>query len=266
MTVVGHFRGPERILAELGITEPEDIDLDAVAWECGALVVPEPLTGCEARLLGHGDRAIIKVNANTRYEERQRFSVGHELGHWMHDRAKASFRCTKRDFIRAWEEDSPEKRANRYAADLLLPKTMFQPRVRGRDMTLVTASEQAALFRTSLTSAAIRLVELGSGPALVVCTGRQGVVWKSYGPDVRAKFLFRDHPSSDSVAHDLLRGGDTPGPTDVVAEAWFNDHAAKYHEICEDSRMISRNEVLTILWWKDESHLLASMGYAKPVR
>jgi Zn-dependent peptidase ImmA (M78 family) len=260
----GHIRAPERVLAELGISDPEDIDLEAIAWNCGALVVPEPLTGCEARLLGDGDRAVIKVNANTRYEERRRFSIGHEIGHWMYDRAKASFRCTKRDFIRAWGEvDSPEKRANQYAADLLLPKSMFQPRVRGREMTLTTAAEQAAIFRTSLTSTAIRLVQLGSAPALVVCTSRQGVVWKSYGPDVRAKFLFRVQPSSDSVAYDLLRGQDAPGPTDVAAEAWFNDRAARYHEICEDSRMISPDEVLTILWWKDESHLLAAMGYAR---
>jgi Zn-dependent peptidase ImmA (M78 family) len=260
--VAGHYRAPARLLAELGITEPEDIDLDDIAFACGALVVREPLTGCEARLLGHGDRAVITVNANIRSTARQRFSVGHEIGHWMHHRSQASFRCTKRDFIQSWGDPSPEKDANTYAADILLPPQMYAPRVKGRDMTLAIASDMAELFGSSLTASAIRLVNVGSSPAIVLCSGASGIIWRAYGTDVRIKLPLRDRPTADSVAYDLLRGTATPGPTNVSASAWFIDPAAPYHEICEDSRLIG-DDVLSILWWRDESHLLAIMGYPR---
>jgi hypothetical protein len=260
--VAGHYRAPARLLAELGITDPEDINLEDIAWACGALVVREPLTGCEARLLGHGATAIITVNTRTQSVARQRFSIGHELGHWMHHRTRASFRCSKRDFTQSWGEASPERDANTYAADLLLPPLMYAPRVKGRDMTLATAGEMADLFRSSLTASAIRLVSVGSTPAIVLFTMAAGVVWRTYGADVRLKLPLRDRPTSDSVAYDLHRGSAAPGPTNVSASAWFMDAAAAYHEVVEDSRAISGG-VLTILWWRDEAHLLALMRFGR---
>jgi hypothetical protein len=175
---------------------------------------------------------------------------------------KASFRCTKRDFIRSWGDPSPEKDANTYAADLILPPHMYTPRVKGRDMTLATAAEMADLFCASLTASAIRLVNVGSSPAIVLCSGASGIIWRAYGTDVRIKLPLRDRPTSDSVAYDILRGAGAPGPTTVSASAWFLDGSAAYHEICEDSRSIG-DDVLSILWWRDESHLLTLMGHRR---
>ena len=53
---------PEQILSLLGITEPEDLDIEAIAYACGATIVRQPLTGCEANIIGYGDKAIITVN------------------------------------------------------------------------------------------------------------------------------------------------------------------------------------------------------------
>lgn len=41
----------ERLLQELGITEPSEIDLDAIAFHAGARVRYRPLDGCEARIM-----------------------------------------------------------------------------------------------------------------------------------------------------------------------------------------------------------------------
>ena len=57
-----HYRSPQRLLDELGITEPEDIEIEPIAFHVGALIKYAPLMGCEARILGAGDRAIITVN------------------------------------------------------------------------------------------------------------------------------------------------------------------------------------------------------------
>jgi hypothetical protein len=84
---------PEQILSLLGITEPEDIDIEAIAFACGATILKEPLTGCEANIIGRGDKAIITVNSKS-IPGRQRFSAGHELGHWMKDRGESAFGCS----------------------------------------------------------------------------------------------------------------------------------------------------------------------------
>ena len=67
---------PEEILSTLGIAEPDDIDIEAIAWECGATILYEPLTGCEANIIGSGDKAIITVNSKA-IPARKRFSSGH---------------------------------------------------------------------------------------------------------------------------------------------------------------------------------------------
>jgi hypothetical protein len=52
----------ERMLLELGITEPKDIDLDAIAWTRGAVVNYRPIDNCEATIVGSKRRAVISVN------------------------------------------------------------------------------------------------------------------------------------------------------------------------------------------------------------
>jgi Zn-dependent peptidase ImmA (M78 family) len=122
------FTSASALLQELGVIEPDDIDINAIAQHCGATVLYKPLEGCAARIAGNEDRAIITVDSNSR-SERQRFSVGHELGHWMFDRGKVSLiSCKESVFLKEWSKHNPETRANRYASDLLMPVTMFKPR------------------------------------------------------------------------------------------------------------------------------------------
>ena len=42
----------ERMLMDLGITEPKEIDLDAIAWTRGAVVNYRPIDNCEATIVG----------------------------------------------------------------------------------------------------------------------------------------------------------------------------------------------------------------------
>ena len=60
----------ERILQSLGIADPQEIDLDAIAWTQGAVVNYRPLDGREARILGSARKAVISVNS--RSPERRR--------------------------------------------------------------------------------------------------------------------------------------------------------------------------------------------------
>ena len=57
MTSVSSYKSLAALLEELGISEPQEINIEAIAECCGATIIYEPLKGCEARILGHGDRA-----------------------------------------------------------------------------------------------------------------------------------------------------------------------------------------------------------------
>lgn len=257
MTLRPHYRPAPALLRELGVTEPEDIRLEAIAQYCGATIVYEPLSGCAARIVGYGEEAFITVDSKSRLE-RRRFSAAHELGHWMADRGRiSSFLCQEKVFATEWAEDNPERRANRYAADLLLPKFMFEPRARNKEIIFDTVRSLAAVFRTSLTATAIRLVEFGSFPAIIVCNEQGRRRWFSRGPDVPDELRLRDTPGAYTCAYDLLRGSSAAeGPTDVQSDGWISHPGARRYSLREDSVRIGHGLVLSILWWKDESQLL----------
>ncbi len=251
------YRSPAAILDELGVESPGEIDIEAIAQHYGATVLYEPLIGCEARIIGHGDRAFITVSS-TSQRPRQRFSAAHELGHWMCDRGKVAFACTQAMFVSDWYHENPETRANRFAAELLLPRKLFTKDARAREMTFSTVSELADRYQTSLTATAIRLVELGSFPAMLVCNESGSRRWKWFvrGPEVPESIWPADQPAADSLAYDLLHGsGREAGPSDVSAAAWFDRERAERYAVCEQS-LRSDKFVLSLLWWRDERQLL----------
>lgn len=248
---------PSQLLAQLGISVPEDIDLEAIAQFCGATILYEPLDGCEACIIGVGDRAIITVNRNSS-RPRQRFSGGHELGHWIRDRGNVVFRCTERVFGTEWSQDNPERRANRFAADLLLPQEMFVSRANRKPITFDTVDGLADLFQTSSTATAIRLVEHGSLPSMVICSDAHRRKWFMRSEILPESLWPHEVQGRDTVAFKLHRETSAipPGPTPVSAAQWINHRNAARYVVTEDSRRTAAGLVLTLLWWKDEQQLL----------
>lgn len=248
---------PNDLLEELGITEPEEIELEAIAQFVGATVVAEPLTGAEARLVGGGDKAIITVNANSSLP-RQRFSVGHELGHWMHDRGRPQFSCGVRVQNASFLGSDPESLANHYATELLLPDYMVKPRLGKKAPILATAQELAGMFTTSLTATALRIVDLGIWPSMVVCYSKDKRQWFKRGRDVPEKIWPLKALSEDSLAFALLREAEATSATEEVdADAWIDLPDASEYVVVESSFKVTPELVVSILWWKDQAQLEA---------
>jgi hypothetical protein len=241
--VTAKLYSPEKLLKELGINAPDEIDIEAIAEYCQATVIPQKLKGSAARIIGIGDRA---------------FSAAHELGHWMLDRGKlASFVCSEKNFVGDWAGDNPERRANRYAADLLLPRLMFEPLAKNKEITFQTVRELCSLFQTSITATAIRLVELGSFPAIIVCNGKQGRRWQIRGADIPYVIQVRDSLGEYTNAFDLLKGKiSTAKPENIQASDWVTHQRSRYYSLHEDSLKVTEDLVLSLLWWKDERQLL----------
>ena len=247
---------PAEILAELGIREPEDLDIEAIAQHCGATIQYKPLSGCEARIMGLDDAAIITINVNSSVE-RQRFSGGHELGHWMRDRRTASFRCDEQMFVREWSIDNPEKRANRFASDLLIPAKMFRPLSKSLPITFASVQLLADIFKMSLSATAIRLVEYGSYPAMLICNSAVGREWYVASSTVERRLWPVDRPGQVTQAAALLnRRPQAEGPQDIRADHWIKNFRADRYWIKEDSILWTDQSVLSLIWWEDESQLI----------
>jgi hypothetical protein len=249
------FTNPDDLLAELGITEPEELEIEVIAQYCEATVVYKPLTGCAARITGNVDRAIITIDNQSR-RERQRFSAAHELGHWMFDRGQVSYlSCEEAVFIQQWLTLNPETRANRYASDILMPVKMFKPRASVlKRIDFNSVKTLAKTFTTSLSATAIRLVEHGPLPAMLICSSIDRVEW--FVRSDETKQLWPQHPSPATYAYDILHETRAEGSGDVSATSWFDHPLAEHHQIHEHSVRAYQGLVLSLLWWRNESMLI----------
>ena len=252
MTFSTRYRSANDLLKELGITKPEEIDIEAIAQHCEATVTYQRLTGCEARIVGTSDRAIITVNPN-RSRGRERFSAAHELAHWLRDSGVAFCNPESAAAFNDSDGSNVETRANEYAADLLLPWFMFKSASNGRSMTIDSVFNLATLFETSVTAMAIRLVRYGSFPAVLIWTENGQVKWFRRGEDVPDSLWPRE-PGRKTFAHDIAKGGVDSGRGQVYVDEWFTG-AVERHSVHEDSRRMTQDAVLSILWWTDERPL-----------
>lgn len=255
--MIDQAASPAQIIEKLGITEPADLDIDAIAFACGAFITREPLTGCEANIIGANDRAVITVNS-TSIESRQRFSAGHELGHWMRDRGQNAFGCSNRMMQTEWTANNAESRANRFAADLLLPLSMFVPLARSKPITIDTVGALSHEFKMSRTATAIRLVEHGSFPAIVVYFEQGERKW--FTPKRREVPAFlkpTDQPSRQTVTGRMLQDPELREFSDEVrADHWFLAYNSERYYIRESCLRIGKSDLLTLLWWEDEQQLI----------
>ena len=251
------LRPAEMLLQKLGVTEPDEIDVEAIAWYCGVTVTSRPLDGCEAQIIGHGNRAVIIIDEASR-PRRQRFSVGHELGHWHHHRGHSSVCRSDEIGNRVRGPTDPERVADGFAADLLLPGYLFRPLANKLSrVTMDAVQELADTFDTSLTATAIRVVEMGPAPAMVICHSHKGRKWFTPGPDVPNRWFPCKDLDAESFAFEVLFGSEQKSRCALIgADAWFDHRDAAKFELYEQSVRIGEEEILTLLVFKDEDMLL----------
>jgi hypothetical protein len=127
----------------------------------------EPLTGFEAALIAPPERGHGAILVNSRSSrQRQRYSVGHELGHYLsplHEPVgDRGFRCTRSDMLVSGGESRhlrQEAQANQFAIELLAPAERLRAALDApADLTAVLAI--ATELDISKTAAARRYVAL----------------------------------------------------------------------------------------------------------
>ena len=242
----------ELLLEKLKITGKPD--LDAVCRELGLRVREVTSVGFDGTLVRSksAQKGIIGVRESIREHGRKRFTVAHEIGHFVipHHRLLKNV-CGER-IIDSYRStlNKAELEANQFAAEFLLPAPAVRTRFEG-EPSLARISSVAEEFETSLSATAHRFIDL-TGSSVALLWQQDGKVEWFHKSDAFTYFLpLEELPSSKSMAGRLFAGG--AGGNDferVDPILWLSRRdAEKVDVVLEHSVDLPNYEaVLTLLW------------------
>ena len=243
----------EARISDLGISDSRDLDVEAISLDAGMQVSYQPLNGCEATLVSVGDRAIATVSPS-QTRGRERFSVGHELGHWDMHRGQ-SFRCRVDDADQNILSDrSLEKEADIYAAHLLMPSALFNPAVKTYGVPGFRELDPLSTqFETSILATALRLADTNTLSVILACYTARGLKWHKAASDVPRRWWLLQTLDTDSFAYDVITNGKQhPALGKQPGEVWFENDDADHFEVFESSIRGRDNEVLVLVYLSEK--------------
>lgn len=249
------------IIESWHITDPSQIDVYAIAADCGAYIIERPLKGCEGRLLRRGKQGVITVRADIREHGKRRFVAAHELGHFeIHKKANQIEICSDEALLYWYKhirKEEPE--ANAFAAELLLPTNLFQPRCKGMDPGMELVKDLADTFQTTLTATTLRYVELSSHACALVVSKNGRIEWYRKSKDFFYRVKYYGCPlHHNTYAADFFAGKPLDDkPHEVLAETWLEDDRVASRETLMEHSVPQPfyNAVLSLLWVAPGSNL-----------
>jgi hypothetical protein len=131
-----------------------------------------PIEGCEGMLVCNPDDAAEwGIFVNTRScQTRQRFTIAHELGHFvLHRGEQAGFQCDK-DAVHLGlgESAAIEREADEFASHLLMPSDVVCKAIADQPIDLRLLSELADAFDVSFEALCIRFIKLTEQRAVLL--------------------------------------------------------------------------------------------------
>jgi Zn-dependent peptidase ImmA (M78 family) len=170
-----HIRALVESLLEKNDVLPGAVPVDKIAKSYGILLkidaVDDDLSGFLYRDQ-KGKNVIIGAN-KSHHPNRQRFTIAHELGHYLlhqgelvHlDSDRGAFMLNLRDSISSKGEDNDEREANLFAAELLMPAKFLKQDLEGKDLDILGGGEClhkiARKYKVSTEALTFRLANLG---------------------------------------------------------------------------------------------------------
>jgi hypothetical protein len=243
------------LLDELGINELPIVPkvlcqrLNIHLSECSSegfdgMLILQPITG----------NALICINSNIPEQTRKNYTIAHEIGHLCMDTFEQNMFYCSREVIESYKPFlSPvELRANEFAAELLMPQNIYQPLVDSKEADWDHIKELANLSQTSLTSTAIRFIDLTSAACCLIVSRECKIEWFHKSKDFCPYLQMNSRRlSRDTIAYKIFHGYPPPDNfEDVKADNWLSGRGVnRYTDILEWSLPInSYDRVLTLLY------------------
>src|ERR1700735_4359361 len=198
--------------------------LTEIAEEFGIDVLYRPAESYDGALLRIRDvqRGCIVINSRIREESRKRFTLAHEIGHFvLPGQQEVSAPC-KQQRIENWDADlyRPELEANRFAAEILMPRGLMAEFVQS-EPSLESIRSIAKLCGTSFTASAVRLITLTPRRAAVVWSQDQKILWWKLSEGF-VRWIQKGAVTDNSFAAQCYRKQSVPNQlASVPASAWL---------------------------------------------
>ncbi|HBJ1649206.1 ImmA/IrrE family metallo-endopeptidase [Clostridium botulinum] len=246
------------IVSSFDLTPP--IDLTKICEKLDIRINYEPLYSIEALLIiSSGKKNIIIDNSRSLYPQRERFTIAHEIGHYIIPWHENLQQCDK--IVNFESNDEVEKQANDFASELLVPKSNLLEDIKDKKVTLSLIKSLAKQYDVSLVVMARRVLEYTDTEAVVLIyysNGKKYIQMKSK----TFKEELKDGRITKSSAHKLLTSYNTSAEIKDVLESsiWFKEKGETY-KIVEESmfqnnlgrvftllRKADNNDTLDLLW------------------
>lgn len=179
-------------------------------------------------------RWAVVYNKSISSEGRIRFTLAHELGHFMlHLGTQGQFECSQEAvLLKGTREKEIEVEADAFASQLLMPLPQFRALTSGMNVDFEVLSSASAHFGVSLTSACLRWIRATAESAVLVLSRDGFIDWAVSSDQARkngAFFRYRQQTvelPSGSIAADPLIASCRAGEV-VALGVWFEyAHAA----------------------------------------
>lgn len=243
------------LLSRLDVKQPAN--LAAIASRIGLTIREVNSKAFDGALLRVPDRPrgiiAVRARADLREFRRQRFTIAHEIGHYVLPGHGTTSPVCREDQIEVWGKGATDQEdaANRFASELLLPSEQVALVVKERAASIQTARFLSDKFQTSLTAAALKCIEV-TDDACVLVMSFDGIV-KRYRPSRLWRYII---PMGCALGHGTLakylsedsEGRQKSGVISALAWAMGNKYMEMGAELLEDSILLPRyNIVLSIL-------------------
>ena len=229
-------------------------ELNAACRQLGLRVREVPSAGFDGTLVRSrsAQKGVIGVRESIREHGRKRFTIAHEIGHFVMPHHRLLKNVCAEKVIDSYRTtlSKAELEANEFAAEFLLPAPAMRERFQG-EPSLAKISRVAEEFETSLSATARRFVDL-TPAAVALLWLRGGKVEWFHKNDAFSYFLpVEDLPSAKSMAGRVFAG--EPGGNDfepVDPGLWLGRwDAERVDRLLEHSvGLPNYDAVLTLLW------------------
>ena len=203
---------------------------------------------------------IITVNGNHR-EERQRFTVLHEIAHIILELPSQHHgaNMTTSDLISYRGRPREEILCDVFAAECLLPYHLFKKDVDNVDVSLDAIKDLAAQYKASMTSTGSRFAVNSNVPCAFVLIENGKIRYVSSSKFLRELNGWIDigvPVPQGSVAYRLLHTSSKIEDYDeITTDTWFNNGVKGFNLLAEEAMLLSEwDQCLSLIWLDEDLH------------
>lgn len=231
------------------------LDIEKIALAIGIQKIKEISSNqFEGMLVALPDKTagFINVNRNIRETTRRRFTIAHELGHFLITTHQSKYNCNSYDLSNYYDKTNiQEIEANQFAAELLMPEKYFYIEIHNKTPSYALFQSLTDKFESSLTSTLIRYKDFTEESIAIVMSINSIIAWASRSNSFKYFIESKTELPPNSCAIEYFKGNDLPTEfEEVERDIWFDASDIKHHLIVKELSipLPYYNQVLSIIW------------------